>query len=402
MKVIKTLKFLALLFCLALLMNCEKEDDSVTLHLEINSLENNEMFINTESLYIDITSGITQNQVKNIAFYIDDILVEESTEQTFICKIELDEYSIGEHDVKVILRDKLGNEGSNTKKIHISQSIGESPNGVNFTEGIPDTWIIDSWDLNNNLGYEGSQSLQSTVEGGTIITTKTYEKEGCVNFRIKKNNGELIFYVDGEIKTKWFLEQDWNSYSYYVSEGTHTFKWKSISPNIILDDVKFVEDKIVHSIGEYFGGGIIFDLDSLNEHGLIASRNDLGNFAWGCVDTIFEETDFDFHDGETNTLKILSICDEENSAARLCTDFKVIENNITYDDWFLPAPMQLKRLYDNREILGSGPQDVYWASYPRSVYEWGIEVSTIILFSDGRFHGALRRDDFLIRPIRAF
>jgi len=402
MRLLSTLKILSLAICVALLMSCEKKDNSVLPYLKIISPDNNEIFFNTEVLSVDITTNLIEYQINNVAFYVDDILVEELQGDSIVCKIELDEHNLGEHTIKVILHDEFDNSVTDTKKIIIYNSIGESPDSVNFSEGMPDTWRTDSWEINSNLGFEGSQSMQITNNSGSLIATKTFAKEGNINFRIKNDSGELFFYIDGKLKSKWFGEEDWFDYSYYVGEGNHTFKWKSNSPTIILDDVNFVEDKIAHSIGEYFGGGIIYFLDSSKEHGLIASLDDLGTATWGCSDTTFHDV-LDAFDGAKNTQMILSLCDEEGIAARLCTNYVVVDENIIFDDWFLPATKQLFSLYEKREIVGYVTGGIYWTSFSFTVnIERYIIVAGILHFMDGSSHGAMKTSSRLVRPIRAF
>lgn len=81
----------------------------------------------------------------------------------------------------------------------------------------------------------------------------------------------------------------------------------------------------------------------------------------------------------------------------------LIEEDNTYDDWFLPAPKQIEYLYDNREIIDYLPSDVFWTSYSYTVNVGSFTiVSAILLFSDGSIHETLRNSMRLVRPIRAF
>jgi len=401
MRLLSILKIPGIIICLALLMSCEKKDNLDLPYINISSVNDNELFFRTK-VYVEIKTSLLNYQIENIAYYMDNILVGELPDNPSEYEIELSEYDLGVHILKVVLKDISGNEASDEKRIIIHHTIGESPDMVDFSEGIPDTWEINSWQVNSNLGYESSHSLQLSEETGSILTTKTYEKEGNVNFRIKNTGGELFFYIDGKLKSKWFGEQDWFSYSYYVGEGPHTFKWKGASPTITMDDIRFVEDTIAHSLGEYFGGGIIYHLDSTKQHGLIASKDDLGSEIWGCGDFIFDQT-LNIDDGAANTLTILSLCDDIISAARLSADYIVSEDGNIYDDWFLPAPSQLGWLYEKRELVSYKPMGIYWNSFSFTVnVEEFVIVSSVLLFSDGTFHGALRSSKRLVRPIRAF
>ncbi len=401
MRLLSPLKILSLIVCLAFLMSCEKKNNSVSPFMSISSLENDEIFFNTKVLYIELATSLLGSQIEDVAYYVDDVLLEELQVGPFVCKVELDGFSLGEHTVKVILRDEFENSVSDTKKIVIYEQIGESPDIVSFSEGIPSTWIVDSWELTANSGFEGSQSVQLEGNSGCVITTKTFEQEGNVNFRIKNTSGTLFFYIDGKLKAKWFGEQDWFCYSYYVAQGTHTFKWKANSSTIALDEIRFDEDYIAHSVGEYFGGGIIYHLDSLKQHGLIVNKTDLGSAPWGCSDINFVY-ELNTYDGAANTLKVLSMCDEENIAVRLCDNYIVTEEDVIYDDWFLPAPKQLLWLYDNRQVATFVTDAFYWTSHAYPFQEEGIIIAGGVLFSDGASHGSRRSALRRVIPVRAF
>lgn len=91
------------------------------------------------------------------------------------------------------------------------------------------------------------------------------------------------------------------------------------------------------SLGQEYGGGIIYYLDETGRHGLIAAKEDLGPAPWGCLGTLVPYDS----DPEKMARNILRACDEPGIAARLCDEYVVYEkpNNKgkKYDDWFMPS-----------------------------------------------------------------
>ena len=65
--------------------------------------------------------------------------------------------------------------------------------------------------------------------------------------------------------------------------------------------------------------------------------------------------------GAKNTLYILAGRSEDGIGAKLATDYKVTEDGVTYDDWFLPSMDELNLRYLNRPTLPShGNFDNTW------------------------------------------
>lgn len=121
---------------------------------------------------------------------------------------------------------------------------------------------------------------------------------------------------------------------------------------------------IGHYIGEVFGGGIIFYLDTVNglETGLIVSKEEIRNSVavggrpkWSNVDSVLVGVDNVERDtnGMENTLKIIAQQNHENSAARACREYRGGE----YNDWYLPSYAECKKLHDVRKIVNKRMRD---------------------------------------------
>ena len=136
------------------------------------------------------------------------------------------------------------------------------------------------------------------------------------------------------------------------------------------------------TIGDSYQGGIIFYTFKEEDngyvageiHGLIAAPEDqitnaeaewgiTGMAECGCYETEVsgaEKTEIDT--GAQNTLDILAGCSEDLIAAKLCADYEITVDGITYDDWFLPSKMELSLLYANKEMVGNFAKSAYYSS----------------------------------------
>lgn len=115
-------------------------------------------------------------------------------------------------------------------------------------------------------------------------------------------------------------------------------------------------------IGQEYGGGIIFYVDSSGEHGLIAAKTDQGQAEWGCSTTEIPGAEGEgIGNGEQNTRDIISGCPANDTAAALCFNLE-LEG---YDDWFLPSKDELNQLYLQKDLVGGFATDAtapYWSS----------------------------------------
>ena len=97
-------------------------------------------------------------------------------------------------------------------------------------------------------------------------------------------------------------------------------------------------------IGMELYGGILFYLDDTGEHGLIASKEELEKYEWGCYsDTIFGADGLVIGTGLQNSLDIQEECSETPIAAKVALS----SNYAGYDDWYLPSADELLAIYNN-------------------------------------------------------
>jgi hypothetical protein len=149
-------------------------------------------------------------------------------------------------------------------------------------------------------------------------------------------------------------------------------------------------------IGKPYAGGIIFDLDSTGEHGLICAPSDHGGYAWGCYGTDIPNTSTAVGTGATNTAYILAGCTPRPIAASVCAD--LVLNG--YSDWYLPSFDELQMMYSRLHLQGLGGfgGDLYWSSSQTSPYYAGF-----LYFNFGSVtHYGSKDYDGQVRAVRAF
>jgi len=127
-----------------------------------------------------------------------------------------------------------------------------------------------------------------------------------------------------------------------------------------------------HSIGDFFGGGIVIYTYDNGQHGLIASLKDLPVAIWG--DSISSIDAYSSYDGLENSLIISSqpsnkMLDYLGSATFHCLEYR----GGGYDDWYLPSIFELNLLYEAAYMISiklnndnnsetSGLNMNYWSS----------------------------------------
>lgn len=106
--------------------------------------------------------------------------------------------------------------------------------------------------------------------------------------------------------------------------------------------------------------------------------------------------------GLQNTLDIVSGDSLENKAADACYTFSIINEGLTYDDWYLPSQDELSLMYENLHInsLGNFEQLKYWSSTETAwMTATQIDFATGILEDSAVKHYVNGQK---VRPIRAF
>jgi hypothetical protein len=137
------------------------------------------------------------------------------------------------------------------------------------------------------------------------------------------------------------------------------------------DAVSQVPPAVRVKIGEYYGGGIVFYLNSSGQHGLIAAKADMQGHSPGKEDGYFT-----------------------------WGDAKIACNNLVsngFSDWFLPNKDQLNQLYLNESAVGDFMDKFYWSSTERDASNAWRQ-----FFGDGYQHDYSKSQGYRARAVRAF
>ncbi|MCL2247288.1 MAG: hypothetical protein FWC10_09315 [Lentimicrobiaceae bacterium] len=106
--------------------------------------------------------------------------------------------AVGKHTIKVVAEDTKGFHGTATVSISVIEGGGgdddESPNFVSFADGkLPVSWKTNTWEV-DVPGYDDTYSLRSKEHPASVLTHKTMDNGGYVEFFTKGDNVDL--YLD--------------------------------------------------------------------------------------------------------------------------------------------------------------------------------------------------------------
>jgi len=105
----------------------------------------------------------------------------------------------------------------------------------------------------------------------------------------------------------------------------------------------------VHHIGEMYGGGVVFWVDTTGRHGLIISMVDQAtDQIWSNVMGGAAVGDTSIWDGASNTIAIMAQEGHTESAAKVCHDYTNIDYGTgIYGDWYLASLGEYNHVWNN-------------------------------------------------------
>jgi hypothetical protein len=159
----------------------------------------------------------------------------------------------------------------------------------------------------------------------------------------------------------------------------------------------------VDIMGQSYGGGLIFYLNTGNGTGLISSLTNLPNSEWGCYGTLIPGADgVNIGTGNQNTTDIDVACTTPTIAADRCIN--LVLNS--YSDWFLPSLNELLEMYNKigpgapapNTNVGNFTLQGYWSSSENNNVS-----AKYFLMSNGSTNIELKNNSiFNVRAIRPF
>ena len=229
-----------------------------------------------------------------------------------------------------------------------------------------------------NIRSSGGSSI--TVRGVCWSTSQSFTIDNCINKTTDGTGpGSFISAITGLTRnTPYYVRA-------YATNITGTgygnlVSFKTLTPPF--------------SIGQSYGGGIIFYVDGTGLHGLISATSDQSTGApWGCEELFIGGTGTAIGTGQANTNAIVNRCSESGIAARICDD--LVLNG--YSDWFLPSQDELNLLYQQEVVVGGFANHGYWSSS-----EYASPNAWTQTFTNGTQYTNLKDSPNFVRAIRAF
>ena len=258
--------------------------------------------------------------------------------------------------------------------------------------------IIDELQKAKDLPFEKMQEIFNGIKE-RIKAASEFEKQ------VLHTESEIDSFI-AVIKKAIFLSLDAKSIRALIDElkkakGLPLEKMKEV-----LERIRIQVDENKLQIGSKYGGGIVFFVNDIGNHGLVCFENDFGKAIWGGDYTNIEtdKSGVMNNSGLTNTKKIAEHASwifKESiflglhkspvvTAAKLCLE----SSQNDYRDWYLPTIAELKILYTNLHIKGIGNfQDAeYWSS----------SAAYALSFKSGKASKSGTANSNYVRAIRAF
>jgi hypothetical protein len=148
----------------------------------------------------------------------------------------------------------------------------------------------------------------------------------------------------------------------------------AIHKNSSLTDAGKVID-LSPKVGDALQGGIVFYILQAGDpgynasisHGLIAASSDqTDTIAWiiggSTQTTLNSRTLNNLGAGQANSDYMLAQSGSTGGAAKICDEYSVLFEGVTYSDWYLPSKEELNKLYLNKDIIGGFINPQYWSS----------------------------------------
>lgn len=203
--------------------------------------------------------------------------------------------------------------------------------------------------------------LRASASGTVSYTetqTPTTNVNGLVSIEIGGGTGfDTIHWANGPYYIK--TETDPTGGTSYTITGT--------SQLLSVPYAFYAKTASTHYIGESYGGGIVFYVYDNGQHGLIAAITDQSlQMQWyNGTNRYTGATGDGLGAGARNTAIIISAQMNDNQtgnfAAKICADYSVTVNDVTYGDWYLPSKYELNLLYLNQAVV-AGFAGAYFSS----------------------------------------
>jgi hypothetical protein len=245
-------------------------------------------------------------------------------------------------------------------------------------------------------GSTGKLTYTSSNGGGPF--TISYIPSGGSNVTVNNISSTVAFNVASGTGTP-ITTTTYNLISVTDENTNATTDFSGTSATITVN--------LPHYIGESYGGGIVFYITDGGAHGLIAATSDQSNgIVWGPYWTNTGAIGTAIGTGLANTNTIISRQGNGSYAAKLCADYSLTVDGVTYTGWYLPSKDELNAMYFNIGKGASSPNYnrggfgfvEYWSSSESGPNEsW-----TQNFDNGGQLWWLLKGGTYRVRAIRSF
>ncbi|MFY9241669.1 MAG: hypothetical protein WAO74_01430 [Polaribacter sp.] len=258
-------------------------------------------------------------------------------------------------------------------------------------------------------------SVLKNASTGTVIYAETHAATTNVNGLVTIEIGT------GSIVTGIFANIDWGSDTFFIKSETditggsnYTISGTSqlLSVPYALN-AKKADNVKTYKIGDFAHGGIVFWVDETKQHGLVcAKQNQSNGIKWfaGTFGSTYARGNGLFAGKSNNTVIISTqvfIGDDGNDyAARICNQLEVIENNVSYGDWYLPSAFELKLISQSFATINNTATSNGGSALLNSFYWSSTEASgnnaKIVNVSNAQESSVFKSSLNPVRAIRSF
>jgi hypothetical protein len=258
----------------------------------------------------------------------------------------------------------------------------------------------------NKLVASTTVGMRISILQGSATGTAVYVETQTSTTNI---NGLASLEIgSGTSVSGFFSEINWANGPYFIKTETDptggtAYNISGTSELISVPYALFSENgNPVHYIGENYGGGIVFYVYDGGQHGLIAATTDQSNtIRWYAgTNTHTMALANGLGAGKANTAIIIAnqgYGDGATYAARVCNEYSVTANGVTYGDWYLPSLDEMWLMNLHASILGLSELE-YWSSY-----EYDVMTAWVMTFGGFSEHGEFKSNHLCsVRAIRAF
>jgi len=241
-------------------------------------------------------------------------------------------------------------------------------------------------------------SSSATDDGGSPITSKGF----VIGTSPNPDTVTALKFAYGSGDTGYFksdLTGLASNTKYYVRSYAVNSAGVGYGPTIAL-----TTSSNPYSVGQPYGGGIIYYVDATGQHGLIAATADQGGgdapWVLAFLQDGVSDTSQAIGKGAANTAYIVAVQGPGRYAASICTGY----TGGGFSDWFLPSANELRTLFVNRNVV-DGFDDAdhvsYWSSTENPA-KYSHSAFYIPFWGAGSKYSASQTNWYRVRPVRAF